>query len=357
MKTDCINKSEIPFQDEGLAYYMQNTNLTLYGVYDKADAYQRCDILMIALPTDLTETGELDTRSIEFVIKEGLGINPNIITIIKSTVPIGFTERMKQIHHTERIYFMPEFLREGHMYSDVFSPDRLICGGNNVDFILSWYMDSYEQPSNINIIRMSSTEAECVKLFANTYLAMRIAFFNELDSLAEKNGLDTAAIIRGLCADSRIGSYYNNPSFGFGGYCLPKDASQLSAYAGKDGYPLLHAVSFSNEFRKQYIINLLLKRYAEVRVFGIYKVSMKLGSDNSKNSSVLDIIKGLLDKNRQILVYSPQIDIRFLPYEAIVENDFSKFVHRSELILANRIENELLPYIHKVYTRDQFRRD
>lgn len=359
-KVDSINKHISPFNDLLINEYLPKKKLNISATTSN-DAYKDADIVIIATPTDFNQkTNRFDTSSVESVIDVVNNLNPKVLIVIKSTVPIGFTDNMKRKYGNKfNIIFSPEFLREGNALYDNLYPSRIIigCGKNNKK--AKEFAHLLEKNAlNLNkAIYMSSTEAEAVKLFSNAYLAMRVAYFNELDSYAMANNLNTSNIIKGVCRDSRIGDYYNNPSFGYGGYCLPKDSAQLSSsFVGINNNNIIEAILTSNKTRKELIADEIIRfavnktgKYIKDLTIGIYKLSMKTNSDNYRSSSSLDIMNILLDKGIKIIVFDKT-------YDKSVDS-FAEFINKSDIIISNRMHKELSTYKKKVFTRDIYRRD
>jgi UDPglucose 6-dehydrogenase len=367
-KIDLLNKRISPIDDMEIRDYLAHTALSLQATADKTKAYTKKyptqentnaadpDFIIIATPTDYdTDKDYFDTSSVESVIRDIAELSPSSCAVIKSTVPMGFTERMRKKYPELTILFSPEFLREGKALHDNLYPSRIIVGGigrKAQEFAVLMLEGAIKKDAPICL--MPPDEAEAVKLFSNAYLAMRIAFFNELDTCAELNGLDSKAIIRGMCLDPRIGDFYNNPSFGYGGYCLPKDTRQLkSNYRGIPN-SLISAIIDSNKIRKEHISSMIERLKPDV--VGIYKLSMKANSDNFRSSAVIDIIEYLQKKYIQTVIYEPSLN-KTEVFNCQIINDFSVFCDVSSVILANRIYGELTSVKEKVYTRDIFSRD
>ena len=355
-KVKLVNKRISPLIDEKIEIFLKNEELDLKATASSHGIYEKSDFVVISTPTNYDETTHFfNTRSVEETIKNALEENPKIIIIIKSTVPVGFTEKMIKRHQTKDIYFVPEFLREGNALGDNLNPTRILIGGSGDQFqiIESLFKEGAEK-KNINVLTMSPAEAESSKLFANTYLAMRVAFFNELDSFAQTKKLNTRNIIDSLSLDPRIGSGYNNPSFGYGGYCLPKDTKQLLANYKETPQKLMAAIIKSNESRKQFIADSIIAM--KPKVVGIYRLVMKEGSDNFRESSIQDIKKIIASNGIKVIIFEPLIEDKlFTNFEVV--NDLKKFSNESEIILANRMNNELNSVNEKVFTRDIFNLD
>ena len=353
-KVALINQKISPIQDSEIEDYLINKKLNLQATSDKKKAFLVADYVIIATPTNYDEnTNYFDTSSVENVLELVLSMNHNAFIIIKSTVPVGFTKSMQKKYNYENITFSPEFLREGKALYDNLYPSRIIIGAKSRQ--AEAFANKLEQASlkeNVPILFMESNEAEAVKLFANTYLAMRIAYFNELDTYAELNDMDTESIIKGICLDKRIGDYYNNPSFGYGGYCLPKDTKQLLADYAEIPNKLIKAIVESNSVRMDFISDMVLKK--KPNVVGVYRLTMKKNSDNFRQSSIQEIIKRLKHNNVEIIIYEPFTEC----YSDIpIVNNLEDFKNMSSIILANRITDDLIDCVEKVYTRDIFTRD
>lgn len=355
-KVNKINNHISPIKDDMIDIYWKSHKLNLEATVDSKYAIRSSELLIIATPTNYdSTTNSFDTSSVESVIALAVDENTDVTILIKSTIPVGFTEKMKKKYHHEKILFSPEFLREGQALYDNLYPSRIIVGGEQIiaNKVVKLFMDAAKK-KNIKTMVMSSTEAEAVKLFSNTYLAMRVAYFNELDSYAELKGLSARHIIDGVCADSRIGDVYNNPSFGYGGYCLPKDSKQLLANYRGVPQNIISAVVKANLTRKYHIADMIVKK--NPRVVGIYRLTMKTGSDNYRESAVLDIISILKRNNVEILIYEPTImDEKYNSCD--IENNLDIFAEKCDIILANRWNKELDNVVNKVYTRDIYIRD
>lgn len=355
-KVNKINTRISPIKDDTIDGFLKLRTLSLEATLDSQYAIRHSELLVVATPTNYdTSTNFFDTSTVEAVIALAVQENPSIVILIKSTIPVGFTEEMKKRYHHERILFSPEFLREGSALHDNLCPSRIIVGGERKEAeLLIQLFKAAANKKNVKTMIMSSTEAEAVKLFSNTYLAMRVAYFNELDSYAEIKGLSTKKIIEGVCADNRIGDMYNNPSFGYGGYCLPKDSKQLLANYKGVPQDIISAVVKANFTRKYHIAEMILNK--NPKMVGIYRLTMKTGSDNYRESAVFDVMSILGKNNIDILVYEPTI-AKTHYNQWPVENDFAKFVMQCDIILANRWSDELSVVADKVYTRDIYERD
>ncbi len=349
-----INTRQSTVKDKEMEEFLSNQSLSLKATTDKEMAYANANFIIVATPTNFDERkNSFDTCSLESVIEDALKFNNNALLIIKSTVPIGFTKSLREKHKTDRIIFSPEFLREGSAFKDNLYPSRIIVGScSNSAKEFAKILKIASKNDKVKMLFVKSSEAEAIKLFSNTYLAMRVSFFNELDSYSLANNLDSKNIIEGICLDDRIGFGYNNPSFGYGGYCLPKDTKQLLANYGSIPQNLVESIVRSNETRKAFLTKKILNQ--NPNVVGIHRLIMKEGSDNFRFSSIIDILNDLISAGMKIVIFEPLIkESNFNGIE--VENDLYKFKERSEIIIANRMSNDLNDCRSKIFTRDIFR--
>ena len=355
-KVEMLKNKKSPIEDKEISEFLLRDDLNFRATLDKKEAYENANFVIISTPTDYDpETNYFNTKSIEYVIADVLEINPNATIVIKSTIPVGYTKSINEKFNTNNIIFSPEFLREGQALHDNLYPSRIIVGEKSDRAVMfAGLLERGALKKNVSVLYTNSTEAEAIKLFSNTYLAMRVAYFNELDSYSEKYALDTKDIIDGVGLDPRIGTHYNNPSFGYGGYCFPKDTKQLRANFEEVPNALIKAIVESNEIRKENIANSIINR--DPKIVGIYRLIMKTGSDNFRSSAIEGVIAKLKKANIEIVIYEPVLsDGTFEGFRVI--KDIEEFKNISDVIVANRVEDNIKDLKEKVYTRDIFGSD
>ncbi len=355
-KVEMISNRKSPIRDEYIEDYLKNKNLNLKATLDYKEAFKDAEYIIISTPTNYNEeSGYFDTSSVEDIIEKVVGLGNKATMVVKSTIPVGFIENMKKKYNIDNIMFSPEFLREGRALYDNLYPSRIIVGerSKRAEKFAS-LLKNAALKEDVEVKFMNSTEAEAVKLFANTYLALRVSYFNELDTYAELNGLNTKDIIDGVCLDPRIGTHYNNPSFGYGGYCLPKDTKQLLANYENVPQNLIGAIVKSNDTRKDHVTAMVMKK--NPKIVGIYRLTMKTNSDNFRASAIQGIIERLAKRGVEVIIYEPTLkEDSFNGYKVI--NDFNKFSDLSDVVLANRLDDNTKTIEEKIYSRDLFTRD
>ena len=365
-KVSLVNRRISPILDDEIQRFFEESknkkrHLDLQATINEVDAYSKADIVIIATPTNYDEkTNAFNTEAVEEVIEKVTHLNPEALMVIKSTIPVGFTNEMSKKHNTDNLLFSPEFLRESKALYDNLHPSRIVVGANDSQIdkanLFASILSDAAEDTDIPVLITHPTEAEAIKLFANTYLAIRVSYFNELDTYAQSKGLDTKEIISGVCMDPRIGTYYNNPSFGYGGYCLPKDTKQLLANYKDVPQTLIEAVVTSNRVRKDFIAEQIAARCP--KTVGVFRLTMKSNSDNFRASAIQGVMKRLKSMGIDVIVYEPELKDGSSFFNSPVVNDLDKFKNMSDVIIANRYDKQLLGDVsEKVYTRDLFRRD